>query len=60
VINERTNRNSPRKLRSAAHVITVKMSDENEVDLANSGLPGGCQDAVGISAVVTRPARIDS
>jgi len=41
-------------------VITVKMSDENEVDLANSGLPGGCQDAVGISAVVTRPARIDS
>jgi hypothetical protein len=40
-------------------MITVKMSDENEADLANSGLPGGCHDVVGISAVVTRPDRID-
>ena len=59
VIDDRSNRNSSRQLRQSAHVIIVKVGDQDVIDLADPRLPGDGNDSVGIPSVVSRPAGVD-
>ena len=59
VINDRSHGDSRHQLRQATDVIHVKVCDQDVVELADPGLLGHGNDAVGVSAIIAGPTRVD-
>ena len=47
------------ELRDSAHVVSVIVGDQNVIDLLESGLMSGSEDAIGVTTFVTGPPRVD-
>ena len=59
VIHEGAYLDSIGQLRDSAHVVSVIVGDQNVVDLLESGLMSGSKDAIGVTAFITGPSRVD-
>src|SRR5215471_20551899 len=59
VIDERTDWDSCGKLRNSADVVHVKVRDQDVVDFAEARLFCRRDNAIGIAALVPRPARVN-
>ena len=59
VVEELADLDALHEIRHAAHVVRMEVRDEHLVELGNAGIVHGGHDAVGIAAVVARPACID-
>jgi hypothetical protein len=59
VIHEGSDLNAVDQLRDSAHVVPVIVGDQNIVDLLESGLMGGSEDAIGVTSFITRPSSVD-
>src|SRR2546430_15717710 len=59
VIDECSYRDSGHELRYASHMVVVKMCDQHVINLADPGQFDCRNDAIGIAAIVARPARIN-
>ena len=59
MVDYRSDGNLRRELRKSARVIFMKMSQEDEINLLDSGLPRCVYNAGSIPAVVAWPARIN-
>jgi len=57
VVDEGADGNAGGELRSSTDVIVVIMGDENEINFVDAGVVSGCNDAIGITIVVTRASR---
>ena len=47
------------QLRDSAHVVSVIVGNQDVVDLFESGLMSGSEDAIGVTTFVTGPPRVD-
>jgi hypothetical protein len=57
MIDESANRKARLQLRRAAHVVRVKVSDDQVVDLRDAGVSGRCHDAVRVTAFMSADER---
>ena len=59
VVNERADRNAGRELRDAADVIAVVVRNQNVVDLGETGVFRGSDDAIRVTAVEAIPSGVN-
>src|SRR5258708_22202666 len=60
VIDERSDLEAIHQLRNPADMVAMKVGDQHVVELLESRLMRGSDDAIGVAAFVSRPTAIDS